>query len=185
MGRYAGWIALASGLAGGADVILVPEIPYDPERVIAKVKERSATGRPFTIIVIAEGAVPKGGELSTIETEARPGQLKRLGGAGERLARMLEGRVDHEVRVTVLGHLQRGGSPSPYDRVLGTRMGIHAAELAHKASFGRLVVLKGTTVDSTAFADVPEGPRLVDPSGQLANAARAADIELGAPPDGA
>lgn len=179
MGRYAGWIALASGLAGGADVVLVPEIPYEPERVVAKIKERSGSGRPFTIIVVAEGAAPKGGTVSEIEAEARPGQLKRLGGAGERLARELQGKVEHEIRVTVLGHLQRGGTPSSFDRVLGMRMGIHAAEMAARRAYGRLVVLEGTTIRSIPLADVGEGPRLVDPSGQLCGAARAVGVELG------
>jgi 6-phosphofructokinase 1 len=182
MGRYAGWIALSSGLAGGADVILIPEIPYEPERIVAKIKERSASGRPFTIIVVAEGAAPKGGALAEIEAEARPGQLKRLGGAGERLARELTGKVDHEIRVTVLGHLQRGGSPSAFDRVLGMRMGIHAAEMAARKAYGRLVVLEGTTIRSIPLADIGEGPRLVDPAGQLCGAARAVGIELGAEP---
>jgi ATP-dependent phosphofructokinase / diphosphate-dependent phosphofructokinase len=182
MGRYAGWIALSSGLAGGADVILIPEIPYQVERVVGKIKERADSGRPFTIIVVAEGAVPEGGGLSEIETEARPGQLKRLGGAGERLARELEGKVEHEIRVTVLGHVQRGGSPSAFDRVLGMRMGIHAAECCERKTFGKMVVLQGTTIRSIPLADVAEGPRLVDPAGQLCNAARAVDVELGAAP---
>jgi 6-phosphofructokinase 1 len=182
MGRYAGWIALCAGLAGGADVILVPEIPYEIDRVVQQVHERKKSGRPFTIIVIAEGAQPKGGAVAEIETVARPGQLKRLGGAGERLARELEGRVgDHEVRVTVLGHLQRGGSPSPYDRVLGMRMGIHAAELCARGAYGRMVALQGTTIRSVPLAAVAEGPRQVEPDGQLCNTARAVGIELGAP----
>ena len=181
MGRYAGWIALCSGLAGGADVILIPEIPYDVERVVAKVNGRSAAGATFSIVVVAEGAKPIGGQLSTIEKEARPGQLVRLGGAGENLSAALTGRVDHEIRVTVLGHLQRGGSPSAYDRVLGTRMGIHAIEMCARGTFGRMVVLTGTTIRSVPIAEIGEGPHLVDPSGQLCNDARATGIELGAP----
>jgi len=181
MGRYAGWIALAAGIAGGADVILIPEIPYDIERVVAKVRLREEAGTKFSIVVVAEGARPIGGELSYGEEVARPGQLKRLGGAGERLARALDGHVDHEVRVTVLGHLQRGGSPSPFDRVLGTRMGVHAAEMCARGAFGRMVVLTGTTIRSVPISDIGEGPRLVDPKGQLCNAARATGIELGAP----
>ena len=179
MGRYAGWIALCAGIAGGADVILVPEIPYDVDRVIAKIQAREAAGAHFTIIVVAEGARPKGGELAVIEAQPRPGQLVRLGGAGERLARALEGRVDHEVRVTVLGHLQRGGTPSAYDRVLGTRMGVHAADLCARGAFGRLVVLSGTTIRSVPLADVRDGPRLVDRAGQLCATARAVGVELG------
>lgn len=180
MGRYAGWIALASGVAGGADVILIPEIPYELDRVIAKINERAQDGRPFTIIVVAEGAMPKGGTMSTVEAVARPGQLQRVGGAGAHLAQELEGKVDHEIRTTVLGHLQRGGSPSPADRILGTRMGVHAAEMCARAEFGRMVTIKGTQIGSMALADIGEGPRLVDPDGQLCNAARATGIELGA-----
>jgi ATP-dependent phosphofructokinase / diphosphate-dependent phosphofructokinase len=183
MGRYAGWIALSAGMAGGADVVLIPEIPYSTERVVAKIKERASSRRPFTIIVIAEGASPRGGGVAEIEQVARPGQLKRLGGAGERLARELEGNVDHEIRVTVLGHLQRGGSPSAFDRLLGMRMGIHAAECCERRAFGRMVVLEGTTIRSIPFESIPEGPRRVEPNGQLVNAARAVDIELGAAPD--
>jgi 6-phosphofructokinase 1 len=182
MGRYAGWIALASGLAGGADVILIPEIPYEIDRVIHKIRDRSASGRPFTIIVCAEGAAPKGGRISEIEAEARPGQLKRVGGAAERLACELEGKVDHEIRFTVLGHIQRGGSPAAFDRVLGMRLGIHAAECCADKLFGHMVALRGVDITAVPLADVTEGPRLVDPNGQLCNAARAVDVELGAPP---
>ena len=183
MGRYAGWIALAAGVAGGADVILVPELPYDLDRVIAKIEARGRAGSAFTIVVVAEGARPIDGGLSTISPIAEPtipGLHARLGGAGERLARALEGRVDHEVRVTVLGHLQRGGSPSSYDRILGTRMGVHAAELCARRAFGRMVVLHGTQVDCVPLEHVGEGLRLVDPRGQLCVAARAMGVELGA-----
>jgi 6-phosphofructokinase 1 len=180
MGRYAGWIALCAGIAGGADAILIPEIPYDVERVIAKIESRVAQGANFTIIVIAEGARPAGEPYATLEAEARPGRMIRLGGAGERLVRALEGRVPHDIRATVLGHLQRGGSPSPYDRVLGTRMGVHAAELCARGAFGRLVVLDGTTIRSVPIDEIPDGPRLVDPAGQLCATARAMGVELGA-----
>jgi len=182
MGRYAGWIALGSGLAGGADVILIPEIPYEVDRVVQKIRDRASSGRPFTIIVVAEGAAPKGGTLSEIEAEARPGQLKRLRGAGERLAHELEGKVEHEIRVTVLGHLQRGGTPTAFDRVLGMRMGIEAAQCCARRDFGRMVALQGVFVRSIPLADVGEGPRLVNPNGQMCNTARAVDIELGAAP---
>jgi 6-phosphofructokinase 1 len=110
MGRHAGWIALHAGIAGGADAVLIPEIPYDPARVVAKIRERESLGLRFSIVVIGEGARPVGGATSEIEHE-QPGRLARLGGAGERLARELDaGRLGHDVRVTVLGHLQRGGT---------------------------------------------------------------------------
>jgi 6-phosphofructokinase 1 len=181
MGRYAGWIALCSGIAGGADAILIPEIPYDAARVVEKVCAREKVGAKFSIVVVAEGARPIGGDYAVAEPQARPGQVVRLGGSAARLAHELEGRVDHEIRTTVLGHLQRGGSPSSYDRVLGTRMGVHAAELCARAGFGRLVVLEGTTIRSVTLESVPDAPRLVDPAGQLCNTARALGIELGAP----
>jgi 6-phosphofructokinase 1 len=180
MGRYAGWIALCSGIGGGADVILIPEVPYDPLRVVAKIKEREALGLHFTIIVVAEGARPKGGELAVIEG-GTPGHLPRLGGAGERLMReLMEAKVEHEIRVTVLGHLQRGGSPSPFDRVLGTRMGTHAAELCARGAYGRMVCLRGTTVRSVPIEEALGKPKYVDPNGQLVATARGVGIEIGA-----
>jgi 6-phosphofructokinase 1 len=180
MGREAGWIALAAGLAGGADVILIPEIPYDLERVRAKILERSISGRPFTIVVVAEGAMPRDGQPSLAEERPRPGQLLRLAGAGDRLARALEKRIESEIRVTVLGHLQRGGSPTAFDRLLGMRMGVHAADLVHGEAFGRMVVATGRRIGSVPFSEVPESPRLVDPRGELADTARALGVELGA-----
>ncbi len=180
MGRSAGFIALAAGLAGGADVILIPEIPYNPARVVEKIQRRAAAGSPFTIVVVAEGARPDDEETATVESVPRPGQLIRVGGAGARLEQLLRGKVDHEIRVTVLGHLQRGGSPSAFDRLLGMRMGIHAADLCAQERFGRLVVLRATTIASVPFDEIPDAPRLVDPNGQLCNAARAMDVELGA-----
>lgn len=182
MGRYAGWIALAAGMAGGADVILIPEIPYDLGRVVAKIRGRASARKPFSVIVIAEGAKPMGGGLAEIETKPRPGQLRRLGGAGERLATSLADEVDHEIRTTVLGHIQRGGSPSAFDRVLGMRFGVHAADCCAARTFGRMVVLRGTAIETIPLADVGNEPRLVDPAGQLVSAARAVDIELGAAP---
>jgi 6-phosphofructokinase 1 len=181
MGRDAGWIALCSGIGGGADVVLIPEIPYDVERVVAKIRARAAVGTRFTIIVVAEGARPLEGAATYQEDHARPGQPRRLGGAGQALARALEGKVEHEIRVTVLGHLQRGGSPSPFDRILGTRMGVHAADLLARGDLDRLVVLQGTTVRSVPFAEVPLEPRTVNPFGQLCATAHATGIELGAP----
>ena len=182
MGRYAGWIALSAGMAGGADVVLIPELPYQLDRVLAKIRERASSRRPFTIIVVAEGAKPEGGTLAEIEHEARPGQLRRLGGAGERLAAELEGKIDHEIRVTVLGHLQRGGSPAAYDRLLGMRVGVHAADCCAAGSFGRMVVLRGTSITSIPLGDVGDQPRLVEATGQLVSAARSVDIELGRAP---
>ena len=180
MGRHAGWIALSAGIAGGADVILIPEIPYDIERVARKIRQRSDLGATFSIVVVGEGAMPKDGTYSTVE-EGTEGHLPRLGGAGLRVATALEGLVPHQIRTTVLGHIQRGGSPSAFDRVLGTRFGVHAAQLCAEGRTGRLVTLEGTTVRSRPIAEAVAEPKLVPADGQLVHAARAVGIELGGP----
>jgi 6-phosphofructokinase 1 len=179
MGRYAGFIALRAAIAGGADAALLPEIPYDVGRVLAKIREREALGRRFSIVVVGEGARPSGSDLSEVEP-GRPGRLPRLGGAGEVLARALRERdINHDVRVTVLGHLQRGGTPTAADRVLASRYGAHAAELCAERRFGRMVALNAGAVGSIPIADAARGAR-VDPRGELARCARALGIELGA-----
>jgi 6-phosphofructokinase 1 len=180
MGRHAGWIALRAGIAGGADAVLVPEIPYDPARVVAKVRERESLGLRFSIVVVGEGARPLGGIESLAEPEGH-GKPGRLGGAGERLARELEALgVGHEVRVTVLGHLQRGGIPTATDRLLGSRLGAHAADLCAKRRFGRMVSLRSGVVDSVTLREACRARAEVDPSGELVRCARAVGIELGA-----
>lgn len=178
MGRYAGWIALRSGLAGGADVILIPEIPYRVERVVAKVKARESLGLRFTIIVMAEGAHAAGEGSAEIEGGHR-GHLPRLGGAGERLAAELRDmHLDHEVRVTVLGHLQRGGSPSAFDRTLGTRFGVHAANLCTEGKSGEMVALRNGHMTSIPLTET--GLRSVNPENELVTTARVVGIEFGA-----
>jgi len=179
MGRHAGWITLCAGIAGGADVILVPEIPYDIARVAAKIRQRSEAGTSFSIVVIGEGARPLGEGIST--TGAKPGHAPRLAGAGHRLQELLEEHVDSDIRVTVLGHLQRGGSPSAFDRLLGTRFGVRAAQLCAEKRTGRLVVLRGTTLRSVPLEEACKKPKLVPVDGELTRAARALGIELGAP----
>jgi len=179
MGHRAGWLALHSGIAGGADVILIPELPYDPRRVVAKIQERAALGLRFSIVVVGEGAGAVGEGESEVEA-ARPGRPARLGGAGERLAQQLRDcQVGHEVRVTVLGHLQRGGTPTAFDRLLATRFGAHAAQLCAERRFGRMVSIRGGHVDSVAIAEAGRSLARVDPSGELATCARAIGIELG------
>ena len=138
MGRYAGWIALHSGMAGGADVILIPEIPYDLERVAACIRDRDKLGARFSIVVIAEGAHPKDGAVALIEA-AHGGHVERLGGIGIRCAAQLEELTGKETRYVVLGHLQRGGSPTAFDRTLATRFGGKAVELLIKGQFGKMV----------------------------------------------
>ena len=180
MGRTAGWIALRAAIAGGADAVLIPEIPYDPARVVAKIRERESLGLRFSIVVIGEGACSVRGQTSEIEP-AHAGRPARLGGAGQQLADELTALdVGHEVRVTVLGHLQRGGTPTAADRLLATRFGTHAAELCAERRFGRMVSLRGGEIDSVALTEVPRDPRTVDPSGELVRCARALGIELGA-----
>jgi ATP-dependent phosphofructokinase / diphosphate-dependent phosphofructokinase len=138
MGRYAGWIALYSGVAGGADAILIPEIPFDIERVAARLKERDLLGAKFSIVVVAEGAFPAGGSLSLVE-KARQGHVERLGGIGAQVCEALAAATGKETRSVVLGHLQRGGAPTSFDRILATRFGGKAVELVRNGEFGTMV----------------------------------------------
>jgi len=183
MGRYAGWIALRAGVAGGADAVLIPEIPHDVGRVVAKIRARDELGLRFSIVVIGEGARAIGEDTSEIE-HARPGHAARLGGAGERLQQELRDRgLSHDVRLTVLGHLQRGGPPTAHDRLLATRLGAHAAELCEKRRFGRMVCLRSGRVDSIPIEEACKLPARVPSSHDLVRCARLLGIELGA--DGA
>jgi 6-phosphofructokinase 1 len=181
MGRNAGFIALHAGIAGGADVVLLPEIPYRLPHVIAKIKEREALGLRFSIVVVAEGAAPVGRDELFVEA-GKPGILPRLGGAGQRLLHQLEAaRLDHDIRLTVLGHLQRGGSPSAIDRLLGSELGVYAAELCERRELGRRIVVRAGQL-STILLGRPERNdthKHVDPSGRLAHTARLLGIELG------
>lgn len=138
MGRNTGWIALHAGLAATADVILIPEIPYDIEKVCDKIRERERAGRHFSIIVVAEGALPKGGQ-ATYREEAKPGQAGRLGGIGEHVAMEIADRTGKETRTLVLGHLQRGGRPTPFDRLMALRFGVAAVRCVEEGRFGTMV----------------------------------------------
>jgi 6-phosphofructokinase 1 len=159
--------------------VLLPEFPYDVERVAAKVRERASYGLRFTIVVIGEGAHPQGGAASEIEP-AHSGRLQRLGGAADRLAHALTERsIGHDVRVTVLGHLQRGGTPTAADRLLATRFGVHAAQLCAEGRYGRMVCLRGGHVDSMPIIEACRAPSRVDPDGELVRCAREMGIELG------
>ncbi len=146
MGRYAGWIALHSGLAGGADVIIIPEIPYNLDAVIAKIRERQAQGKQFSIIVVAEGSKPVGGDITVARLVKDSFEPVRLGGVGEKLVRAIEQKTGIESRCTVLGYLQRGGSPTPFDRVLSTRYGVAAVEACLDHDFNVMVALKGDQI---------------------------------------
>jgi 6-phosphofructokinase len=178
MGREAGWIALMSGIAGGADVILIPEIPYDVDRVIERIAAARATENEPAVVVVAEGSKPLGGTVSHIG-EAHQGASQRQDSAGFQLARLLEGRVDRGVDVTVLGQAQRAGSPSSFDRILGTRFGVCAAELCYHDNIGQVVVLRGQEVLSVALEAAVANLRRVPPDGEIIGVARAVGIELG------
>ena len=156
MGRYAGWIALESAIAGGGDVALVPEIPYDIDKVIEKIKERQNAGKNFSIIVVSEGAYPKGGTMSVKNTrEGGSGVINvQLGGAGEYVAKEIEARTGIITRNTTLGYMQRGGTPSATDRVLSTKYGAKAMELAMEGIFNVLTVLKNGKLDYVPLEEV-------------------------------
>ena len=156
MGRYAGWIALESAIAGGADVALIPEIPYDINSVIKKINNRKKNGKQFSVVVVSEGAVPIGGEL-TVLNKRDNGQgvdNTQLGGIGSKLAKQLEELTGLEARNTTLGYVQRGGTPTAFDRVLSTKYGVMAMNLALEEKFGRLVVIKNGKLDSVSLEDV-------------------------------
>jgi 6-phosphofructokinase 1 len=162
MGRYTGWIALEAGIAGGADVILIPEKPFDINEVCKYIRHRQKRGRNFSIIVVAEGAKPKGGkEIVYSESVDEFGHI-RLGGVGYYLGKEIEKCMGIETRVVVLGHLQRGGSPTAFDRVLATRFGIAAIDLVHKKKFDHMVALKGNKIISVPLKDVIGKRKTVD-----------------------
>jgi 6-phosphofructokinase 1 len=146
MGRSAGWIALHSGLAGGADVILIPEIPFDIEEVCRLIGRRHDRGRYFAIVVVAEGAVPKEGTMSVSTGQLDEFGHPRLGGIGQVLEREIEQRTGFETRATVLGHIQRGGTPTAFDRVLATRLGLAAIDAAHDGRWGTMTALQSTQI---------------------------------------
>lgn len=171
MGRHTGWIALHAGLAGGGDIILIPEIPFSLKEVCEVVTRRSRRGRRFSLIVIAEGAYPKGGSPVM--------HARRLGGIGPLLAQQLEEKLGLESRATVLGHLQRGGTPTPFDRVLATQFGHAAVMLAAKGRYGRMVRLKDGAISAIGLAQVAGRPRAVPLNSPLIAAARAVGTSLG------
>jgi 6-phosphofructokinase 1 len=162
MGRYTGWIALEAGLAGGADIILIPEKPFDIDEVCELIKQRQKRGRNFSIIVVAEGAKPKGGvEIVYSESLDEFGHI-RLGGVGYYIGKEIEKCLNIETRVVVLGHVQRGGPPTPYDRILATRFGIAAVDLVHEGKFDHMPALKGNRIVSVQLKDVVGKRKTVD-----------------------
>jgi phosphofructokinase-like protein len=153
MGRNAGWIALHSGIAGGADVILIPEIPFDIEEVCRLIGRRHGRGRYFSIVVAAEGAMPKEGTMSLATGQLDDFGHPRLGGIGQALEREIEARTGFETRATVLGHVQRGGTPTAFDRVLATRLGLAAITAAHDGRWGMMTALHSTEIELVQLAD--------------------------------
>lgn len=179
MGRYAGWLALESGIAGGGDVILIPEIPYDINVVCEFVTKRSNKGRRFSIVVVAEGAKPKGGEQVVQRIVEESTDPVRLGGIGHQVAQNIEKLTGLESRVTVLGHLQRGGTPTAFDRILATRFGVKAAELAFDGVGGVMVAVRGSDIVTVPLVDVGGKTRVVDIEHPLIRVAQCVGTCLG------
>lgn len=178
MGRYAGWIALHAGVAGGADVILIPEIGYDIEMIAARLRERESFGAKFSIVVVAEGAKPLGGARTLLE-QANGGHVERLGGIGAVVAAQLQEKTGKETRCVVLGHLQRGGAPTAFDRVLATRFGGKAVELLMRGVFGRMVANNPPDIVPIPLSDVVGKTKTVPLDSDLLKTARAIGVAFG------
>ena len=185
MGRSAGWIALHAGIAGSADVILIPEISYTLDGIVKKINERNAMGKPFSIVVVTEGASEKGGSAAVAKVVEDSPDPVRFGGIAGLIANQLESRVQNEVRHCVLGHIQRGGDTSPADRLLSARYGVRAAELIKEGKFGNMVCLKNGAMDYVSLEDVigdakvsVSGSKIVDPNGDLVKVAKTMGISF-------
>jgi len=179
MGRYAGWIALNGGIAGGADIILIPEIPFSWQKVYDKIHKRQLMGKKFSLVCVAEGARAQGGEIVIKEKDIKRTDSIQLGGIGEVVAKNIEKNTGRETRVTVLGHLQRGGSPTPFDRILATKFGAFAIELASQGKFNRMVALKGNEIKNVKIEDAIGKQKLVQPDNQAVFAAKSIGISFG------
>jgi 6-phosphofructokinase len=177
MGRYAGWIALECGISGSADVILIPEIPYDLKKVALKIKERDQQGSNFSIVVVAEGAKPVGGDVSVIRQEA--GRAERLGGVGDKVADKLEKMCAKETRLVVLGHLLRGGSPIPSDRLIALRFGAAAVRAIAEGQRGIMVALDPPTVKYVPLEEATRRMKTVPPDCDTIQTARDMGICFG------
>jgi 6-phosphofructokinase 1 len=163
MGRHAGWIAVYSGIAGGADVILIPERPFDIDQVCDHIRRRHAKGSTFSIVVVSEGATRADGDVISDHQETDAFGHVRLGGIAVQLEKEIEDRTGYESRMTILGHVQRGGTPLAFDRVLGTRFGVAAIDAATESDFGKMVALRGTSIVRVNLAEALAEPKLVDP----------------------
>ncbi|PID61809.1 MAG: 6-phosphofructokinase [Ignavibacteriae bacterium] len=179
MGRYAGWIALHGGLAGGADIILIPEIPFEWEALYDKVEQRHMQGKRFSLVCVAEGAKAADGEMVVKAKDIKRTDPIQLGGIAELISKKITDNTDLETRYTVLGHLQRGGSPTPYDRILSTRFGTYAIELAIKKKFDRMVSLKGSEITSVKISDAIKKQKLVTKTHQTVKTALAVNVNFG------
>jgi ATP-dependent phosphofructokinase / diphosphate-dependent phosphofructokinase len=164
MGRHAGWIATYSGMAGGADAILVPERPFDLDEVCRRIQRRHDAGRTFSIIVVSEGAMPQGADGPRAEKEVDEFGHARLGGIAVELEQEIESRTGFESRMTILGHVQRGGTPTAYDRVLATRFGVAAIDAVSEGAFGQMVALHATDIVRVGLEDALREPKLLDPA---------------------
>jgi 6-phosphofructokinase 1 len=179
MGRYAGWIALNGGLAGGADVILIPEFPFSWEKVYEKITARTMMGKKFSIVCVAEGAKPKDGGLIIKGTDIKRTDPIQLGGIAEVVSKKIEQNTGRETRYTVLGHLQRGGSPTPYDRILSSKFGYFAIRLVAEKKFGRMVALKGNDIKNVKIEDAIAKQKLVQLDTQAVQCAKALGVAFG------
>jgi phosphofructokinase-like protein len=179
MGRYAGWIALEAGLAGGGDVILIPEIPFEIDLVAEAIRQRRYKGRNFAIVIVAEGAKPRGGEVLVAKHIEESTDPIRLGGIGNWVASRLEESLTMETRATILGHLQRGGIPTAFDRILGTRFGVRAVRAALAGEHDVMVSLRGPSIETVPLKDAVKENRRVDPQGELVCAARSVGTTFG------
>jgi 6-phosphofructokinase 1 len=179
MGRYAGWIALNGGLAGGADIILIPEIPFSWEKVYEKILKRELMGKKFSLVCVSEGARSIDGQMIVKGTDIKRHDPTQLGGIGEVVARRIEENTQRETRVTVLGHVQRGGSPTPFDRILSTKFGYFAIDLAARKKFGRMVALKGNEIKNVLIEDAISHQKLVKLDNQNVIAAKGVGISFG------
>ncbi len=183
MGRYAGWLALGSGLAGGGDIILMPEFPYDIDSICEQVRRRNSSGKTFSIVVVGEGSKPAGGDMVIKKRVAHSPDAIRLGGISHQVAAQIEGLINIECRVTILGHLLRGGSPTAYDRILATRLGCEAVKLVAKGETGRMVSVKGADLTSISIDQVAGKTRVVTPDHPWVKAAESIGLCLGVPTD--
>jgi ATP-dependent phosphofructokinase / diphosphate-dependent phosphofructokinase len=179
MGHRAGWLALHSGIAGGGDIILLPEIPYNIDLIIEKVKERNRRGKRFSIVVVAEGAKPKGGDIVIQRMVKESSDPIRLGGVSLVLGEKLEKETGIETRNVIMGHLQRGGAPTPLDRVLGTELGTMAVDMINRKKFGYMVGVKKFSLVEVSLKDVAKGVRTVPLNNPLIKSARSLDTCFG------